>query len=78
MELKDTGTDGLQVGSGLGKQQSQGTRQNQGLHDIINLSSKPEAGTGTNWHTNTHTPPLPLNCHGHGSPGLCRQSERLP
>lgn len=54
-ELKDTGTDSPQVSSEVGKQQSQGTRQNQGLHVIINLYSKPEAGTGTYWHTNTHT-----------------------
>lgn len=54
VELKDTGTDSLQVSSELGKQQSQGTRQNQGLHVIINLYCKPEAGTGTYWHTSTH------------------------
>lgn len=54
VELKDTGTDSLQVSSELGKQQSQGTRQNQGSHVMINLYSKPEAGTGTYWHTNTH------------------------
>lgn len=55
VELKDTGTDSLQVSSELGKQQSQGRRQSQGLHGIINLYSKPEAGTETTWHTNTHT-----------------------
>lgn len=35
---------------------------------------------GGYWNTlaDKHTPPLPLNCHGHGSPGLWRQSGRLP
>lgn len=47
VELNDTGTDSLQVSSELGKEQSQGTRQNQGLRGIINLYCKPEAGSGT-------------------------------
>lgn len=72
--LTDTGTDTVSR-SALNWWNGRG--HGKGLTNIMDCHSKPGAGTGT-YRRPQNTPPLPLNCHGHGNSGLGRRSGRLP